>query len=87
MKLCDRCDGEGVIRDGVYKACPICGGHGLVNIPEYIYLQFDPGGETTWSDKRINDNDLEYRVQPPNYTLERNLDDELEEMPLHPEGN
>lgn len=28
--------------------------------PKTIYLQYDPDGETTWCDDKINDDDIEY---------------------------
>ena len=28
--------------------------------PEIIYLQYDPDGETTWCEDKINDDDIEY---------------------------
>lgn len=33
-----------------------------MNIPTIIYLQHDPGGDTTWCDDKINDDDIEYII-------------------------
>lgn len=33
-----------------------------MKIPTIIYLQYDPGGDTTWCDDKINDDDIEYII-------------------------
>ncbi len=30
--------------------------------PDRIYLQYDPDGETTWCEDKINDDDIEYVI-------------------------
>lgn len=68
MKLCPACEGEGVVIEGLPtddpRRCKRCEGRGFVDIPEYIYLQINPDGETTWCEDRIDPYDIEYKIVP-----------------------